>query len=423
MSSLEAEPSGEATRDPGPEPADAHVESGALSDLRVIEMGTLLAGPFCGQLLADHGAEVIKIEPPGDGDPMRVWGQEKADGRSLWWPVVGRGKKSLTVDLRTEAGQGLIRQLVGEADVLLENFRPGTLERWGLGPDLLHEINPGLVITRVSGYGQTGPYSSQPGFGAIGEAMGGIRYTTGEPDRQPSRTGISIGDTLTAMFATIGTLNALHARGRTGKGQVVDAALYESVLAVMESLLTEFHVAGFIRERTGSLIPNIAPANVYPTKDGNGHLISGNQDTVWRRLADAMGRPELGTDPRYATHLARGDHQFELDDLIAAWSQNLASAELEELLNEHAVPNGRIYRAPEMLADEHFAARDAISWVATDDFGELPMQNVVPKLSRTPGTIRWAGPSLGEHNVEVLRDVLGLDDDQIDALRAGGVVE
>jgi len=274
----------------------------------------------------------------------------------------------------------------------------------------------------VSGYGQTGPYSSQPGFGAIGEALGGIRYTTGEPDRMPSRTGISIGDTLTAMFATIGTLNALHARTRTGKGQIVDAALYESVLAVMESLLTEYHVAGFIRERTGSLIPNIAPANVYPTKDDKMHLISGNQDTFWRRLATAMGRPELGEDPRYATHVARGDNQFELDDLIAEWSATVDSDDLQELLNEHAVPNGRMYRAPEMLADEHFAAREAIAWMESEDFGPIPMQNVVPKLSETPGNINWSGPKLGEHNVEVLREILGLDDDAVAALQAQGIV-
>ena len=396
--------------------------SGALSDIRVIEMGTLLAGPFCGQLLADHGAEVIKVEEPGDGDPMRVWGQEKADGKSLWWPVVGRGKKSLTIDLREVEGQDLIRSLVAEADVVLENFWPGTLERWGLGPDELRAINPRLILTRVSGYGQTGPYSAQPGFGAIGEALGGIRYTTGDQSVPPSRTGVSIGDTLTAMFATIGTLNALHARHRTGEGQVVDAALYESVLAIMESLLTEYHVAGFIRERTGSLIPNIAPANVYPTSDDKMHLISANQDSVWRRLAEAMGRPELAADERYATHIARGEYQEELDDVIAQWSATLDSEALHAVLNEHDVPNGKMYRAPEMLADSHFAAREAIAWVDSHDFGEIPMQNVVPKLSATPGEIRWAGPVLGEHNSEVLRDVLDLDEESIEELQRRGII-
>ena len=396
--------------------------TGALSDIRVIEMGTLLAGPFCGQQLADHGAEVIKIEPPVNGDPMRAWGQEKADGKSLWWPVVGRGKKSVTVNLREAAGQDLVRRLVTEADVLVENFRPGTLERWGLAPEDLQTLNPRLIVTRVSGYGQTGPYSTQPGFGAIGEALGGIRYTTGDPASMPSRTGISIGDTLTAMFATIGTLNAIHARERTGKGQLVDAALYESVLAVMESLLTEYHVAGFIRERTGSMIPNIAPANAYPTRDDKIHLISANQDTVWRRMAEAMGRPELGDDPRFATHIARGDNQAELDELIAEWSVTIDSEELHRLLNEHNVPNGQMYRAPEMLADDHFAAREAIVWVDTDDFGAVPMQNVVPKLSDTPGSIDWSGPNLGEHNDEVFGRILGLSNEAMDRLRADGII-
>ncbi|MYA86538.1 MAG: CoA transferase [Acidimicrobiaceae bacterium] len=395
---------------------------GALTDIRVIEVGTLLAGPFCGQLLADHGAEVIKVEPPGSGDPMRAWGQEKADGKSLWWPVVGRGKKSVTINLREPAGQDLVRRLAAGADVLLENFRPGTLERWGLDPEDLQAANPKLIVTRVSGYGQTGPYSSKPGFGNIGEAMGGIRYTTGDPEKMPSRTGISIGDTLTAMFATIGTLNALHVRERTGRGQIVDAALYESVLAVMESLLTEYHVAGFIRERTGSMIPNIAPANAYPTRDGRIHLISGNQDTVWRRMAEAMGRPELGTDPRFATHIARGDHQQELDEMIAGWTATLDADELRRILDEYAVPNGQIYRAPEMLADEHFEARDAIAWVDSADFGAIPMQNIVPKLSGTPGSINWSGPALGEHNDEVLGGILGLDAGAVERLRADGIV-
>lgn len=396
--------------------------TGSLSGIRVVEMGTLVAGPFCGQQLADHGAEIIKIEQPGRGDPMRDWGQERANGKSLWWPVVARGKKSITLNLREKAAQDIVRELVVGTDVVLENFRPGTLEKWGLSPDELWQINPRLVITRVSGYGQTGPYSTQPGFGAIGEAMGGIRYTTGDPDKMPGRTGISIGDTLTAMFATIGTLSALNARHTTGRGQVVDAALYESVLAVMESLLTEYHVAGFIRERTGSIIPNIAPANIYPTGDGKLHLISGNQDTVFRRLAEAMGTPSLGTDPRFATHIARGQHQFELDDIIAAWSTTRTSDQLLQVLNDHGVPNGPMYRAPEMLADAHFAARQAIRWMPSPDFGDLPMQNVVPKLSDTPGEIRWVGPGLGEHNDEVYRGLLGYDDARMIQLTADGLI-
>ncbi len=395
---------------------------GALSDIKVIEVGTLLAGPFCGQLLADHGAEIIKIEQPGRGDPMRDWGQERANGKSLWWPVVARGKKSVTINLRVPEGQALVRALVKDADVLLENFRPGTLEGWGLGWEAMSAMNPRLIMTRVSGYGQTGPYSSLPGFGAIGEAMGGIRYTTGDPDKMPGRTGISIGDTLAATFACLGTLAAVHARTNTGRGQVVDSALYEAVLGVMESLLTEYHVAGFIRERTGSTIPNIAPANIYPTLDGKLHLISGNQDTVFRRLAIAMGDPDLGTGEKFSTHIARGTNQTELDNLIAEWSSTLTSDQLKALLDEHGVPNGVMFRAPEMLADPHFAARDAIKWVASADFGEIPMQNVVPKLSDTPGEIRWSGPTLGEHNDEILRDRLGLDDHELDRLRAAGVI-
>ena len=394
----------------------------ALSNIRVIEMGTLLAGPFCGQQLADHGAEVIKVEQPGRGDPMRDWGQEKSGGKSLWWPVIARNKKSVTIDLRRPEGQDLIRKLVKDADVLLENFRPGTLEKWGLDWDELHRINPRLILTRVSGYGQTGPYSTQPGFGAIGEAMGGIRYTTGDPDHMPARTGVSLGDTLTAMFATIGTLSAINARQETGQGQVVDAALYESVLAIMESLLTEYHVAGFIRERTGSIIPNIAPANVFPTKDGKLHLISGNQDTVFHRLAAAMDRVELAEEEKFSTHIARGHNQSELDEIIADWSATIDAADLQELLNEHAVPNGQMYRAPEMLEDHHFAEREAIRWIKSPDFGEIPMQNVVPKLSETPGEIRWVGPELGEHNDEVFGSILGMTEDEIAELRQQNII-
>ena len=393
----------------------------ALSDLRVVEMGQLLAGPFCGQLLADFGADVIKLEPPGQGDPMREWGREKADGRSLWWPVVARGKRSVTINLREKDGQDLARRLIATADVVIENFRPGTLEKWGMAPEDLMADNPRLIVVRVSGYGQDGPYASRPGYGAIGEAMGGLRAVIGEPDRPPARAGISIGDTLAATFACVGTLVALHARENTGRGQVVDAALYEAVLGVMESLIPEYTVSGYVRPRTGSILPNVAPANAYPTADGE-HLISGNQDTVFKRLAEAMGRPELADDERYATHNARGANQAELDELIAEWSKGLTSAELEELLNRHSVPNGKIYTAPDMLADAHFAARKAIVTMAHPQLGDFPMQNVVPKLSDTPGEVRWVGPELGEHTDEVLGDVLDLDEAARSALRDAGVI-
>ena len=393
----------------------------ALSDLRVVEMGQLLAGPFCGQLLADFGADVIKLEPPGQGDPMREWGREKADGRSLWWPVVARGKRSVTINLREKDGQDLARRLIATADVVIENFRPGTLEKWGMAPEDLMADNPRLIVVRVSGYGQDGPYASRPGYGAIGEAMGGLRAVIGEPDRPPARAGISIGDTLAATFACVGTLVALHARENTGRGQVVDAALYEAVLGVMESLIPEYTVSGYVRPRTGSILPNVAPANAYPTADGE-HLISGNQDTVFKRLADAMGRPELADDERYATHNARGANQAELDELIAEWSKGLTSAELEDLLNRHSVPNGKIYTAPDMLADAHFAARKAIVTMAHPQLGDFPMQNVVPKLSDTPGEVRWVGPELGEHTDEVLAEALDLDETARSALRDAGVI-
>ena len=395
---------------------------GALDDLRVVEMGQLLAGPFCGQLLADFGADVIKIEPPGVGDPMREWGREKAGGLSLWWPVVARGKRSVAIDLRQHPGQEVARALIAKADILIENFRPGTLEKWGLAPDELHQINPRLIIVRVSGYGQTGPYASRAGYGAIGEAMGGIRAVIGEPDRPPSRAGVSLGDTLAATFACVGALVALHSRERTGKGQIVDSALYEAVLGIMESLIPEFTITGYVRPRTGSVLPNVAPANAYPTKDAQEHLISGNQDTVWKRLAEAMGRPDLGNDPRFATHAARGHNQVLLDELIGAWTKTLNADELGALLNEYAVPNGKIYTAPDMLADAHFQARQAIVTLMHPELGEFAMQNVVPKLSATPGEIRWVGPALGEHTDQVLTQLLGFDQQRLTALREAGII-
>ncbi|MDG4771040.1 CoA transferase [Solwaraspora sp. WMMD792] len=393
-----------------------------LAGVRVIEMGSLIAGPFCGQLLADHGAEVIKIEPPGVGDPMREWGREKSDGRSLWWPIIARNKKSITLDLRTGDGQQIARDLLADADVLLENFRPGTVEKWGLGFDQLTRINPGLVMVRVSGFGQHGPYAERPGYGAIAEAMGGLRYVVGDPSTPPSRVGISLGDSLAATFATLGTLLALRARDRTGTGQVVDAAIYEAVLALMESLVPEYGLAGFVRERSGPILPNVAPSNVYPTSDGAMVLIAANQDTVFRRLAAAMGRPQLGTDQRYASHTARGRHQAELDAQIADWTRTLSVDALTETLIAHSVPVGKIYRAPEMLTDPHFQARRTIVSVDDPALGAVPMQNVFPRLDRTPGVVRHTGPALGAHNDEIYRGLLAMTDERYARLRAGGVI-
>lgn len=396
--------------------------SGPLTDLRVIEMGQLLAGPFCGQLMADFGAEVIKIEQPGKGDPMRQWGREKPHGKSLWWPVIARNKKSVEINAREPEGQEMIRELVRDADILLENFRPGTMEKWGLGYEELAKINPRLVMIRVSGYGQSGPYSRNAGYGAIGEAMGGLRYVVGDPSTPPSRMGISIGDTLAATFACLGGMMAIHNVHRTGRGQVVDSAIYEAVLNVMESLITEYDKADFIRERTGAILPNVAPSNVYPTKDEKFVLIAANQDTVFSRLARAMGREELASDERYATHSARGKHQAELDDLIAEWTRTMTAAELGPLLDEHGVPRGDIYRAPEMLEDAHFKAREAIVKVAHPVFGDLAMQNVAPRLSATPGRVVSVGPELGEHNDDVFKGLLKLDDARIAELAGRGIV-
>jgi formyl-CoA transferase len=393
-----------------------------LADVRVVELGQLLAGPFCGQLLGDFGAEIIKVEDPGHGDPMRDWGREKPYGTSLWWPVVARNKKSVTANLRDPRGQDLIRSLAEKSDVLLENFRPGTLERWGLGPEQLWEINPRLVITRVTGYGQTGPYAPRAGFGAIGEAMGGIRYVAGDPDKPPSRAGISLGDALAATFACLGTLVALHARQSTGRGQVVDSAIYEAVLALMESLLPEWALAGYQRERTGSVLPNVAPSNVYPTADGDLILIAANQDSVFGRLTAVIGKPELATDERYSSHGARGANMAELDDLIAAWTATQDADGLLDRLHEGGVPAGRIYRAQDMFADPHFAARDAIVRLVHPELGELPMQNVFPRLSATPGRVRHVGPALGEHNDDVYRGLLGLGDGQLADLGRDGVI-
>ena len=392
---------------------------GALSDIRVIELGQLIAGPFCGQLLGDMGAEIIKVEPPqvdgkGGGDPMRDWGH---GDEKLWWEVVARNKKSVSANLRIAEGQDIVRKLVAHADILIENFKPGTMEKWGLGPDALHAINPRLIIVRVSGYGQTGPYSSRAGFGGIGEAMGGWRYIVGDPDRAPSRMGVSIGDTLAATYGCMGALAALHARETSGRGQVVDSALYEAVLQVMESLVPEYMVSGHVRKRTGSILEGVAPSNVYPCSDGE-YLIGGNQDAVFARLCQAMGRPEMATDERYATHIARARHLRELDDIIADWTRTLTVAELEALMIEHSVPAGKIYRAEEMLADPHFAAREALVEVESDKWGKFKMQNAFPKLSETPSTIRSLAPSeIGQHNAEVYGQLLGLDADELARLK------
>ena len=393
--------------------------TGPLTDVRLVELGQLIAGPFCGQLMADMGADVIKVEPPGTGDPMRVWGR---GDYPLWWSVCARNKRCVTANLREPDGQALVRDLIGKADMVLENFRPGTMERWGLDYDTLSNDNPGLIMIRVSGYGQTGPYAARAGYAAIGEAMGGMRYLCGEPDRQPSRAGLSIGDSLAATFACTGALAALHHRDRTGEGQVIDASIYESVLNVMEATIPEYTVSNYIRERSGSSLPNVAPSNIYDCEDGI-FLIAANQDTVFKRLCAAMGRPELADDERFATHTARGANQKLLDDIINQWTSGRTVEEVEALMLEHGVPSGKIYRAPEMLADPHFKARESVVDTPTERWPNLKMQNVFPRMSRTQGEIRWPGvEALGAHNREIYGELLGLSDERLAELAEKAII-
>lgn len=393
--------------------------AGPLQGLRVIELGQLIAGPFCGQLFADLGADVIKIEPPGDGDPMRSWGRE---GFPLWWSVVSRGKRCITANLRTKEGQDLVLSLVALADVVVENFRPGTMEKWGLGYDSLKRVKPDVIMIRVSGYGQTGPYASRPGYASVGEAMGGVRYLMGEPDRKPSRAGISLGDTLAGTFATIGALAALRHRDMTGEGQVVDASIFESVLALTEALVPEHTIERRTRERTGSVLPDIAPSNIYDGRDGM-VIIAANQNTVFARLCDAIGAPELKQDAKFATHAARGNNQLELDGLINDWTSQRTIEEIEARMIEHAVPVGKVYRASDMLEDPHYQARESLIELASKRWGTIAMPNAAPKLSASPGHVRWPGPEqLGEHNQEVFSELLGLSEREISKLKDAGTI-
>lgn len=399
--------------------SDASDRKGPLTDIRLVELGQLIAGPFCGQLMADMGADVIKVEPPGQGDPMRDWGR---GDYPLWWQVCARNKRVVTANLREEGGQELVRKLISQADMVLENFRPGTLERWGLSYDVLAQDNPGLIMIRVSGYGQTGPYSKRAGYASIGEAMGGMRYLCGEPDRQPSRAGLSIGDTLAATYACMGALAALHHRDKTGEGQVIDASIFESVLSIMEATVPEYTVSKYIRERSGATLPNVAPSNIYDCKDGS-FLIAANQDTVFRRLCAVIGRPELADDERFSKHTVRGANMQELDDIITGWTKSRTIEEVDTLMQEAGVPAGRIYRAPEMLEDPQYKARDAIIATPTEEWPDLKMQNVFPKMSRTQGEVRWTGASeLGAHNDEVYGELLGLSGEELAVLKEKSII-
>ena len=398
----------------------ASVPPSALAGVRVVEMGQLIAGPFAGKMLGEFGAEVIKIEPPGSGDPLRKWRMLK-DGTSVWWQVQSRNKRSIALDLRAAEGQDVARRLIAEADVLIENFRPGTLEGWGLGWEELRALNPGLVMLRISGYGQTGPYRDQPGFGVIGEAMGGLRHLTGEPGRVPVRVGVSIGDTLAALHGVIGVMMALHHRKvNGGAGQVIDVALHEAVFNVMESLIPEYSVFGAVREPTGSSMPGIAPTNAYRCSDGFA-LIAGNGDSIFRRLMEAIGRSDLASAPDLAGNVGRVARVAEIDAAIEAWTSTRTVAEVLAAMAAARVPAGKVYTAKDICDDPHYRARQMIVRQVTRDGWALDVPGVVPKLSATPGTLRAPAPRLGEDTDAVLRQ-LGLGDAAIAALRAKGIV-
>lgn len=401
-------------------PTPPLLQPGALDRLRVIEMGQLIAGPFAGKTLGDFGAEVIKIEAPGGGDPLRNWRLLK-NGTSVWWQVSSRNKQSLALDLRTEEGQDIARRLIAEADVLIENFRPGTLEGWGMGWEALSALNPGLVMLRISGYGQTGPYRDLPGFGAIGEAMGGLRHLTGEPGRVPVRVGVSIGDTLAALHGVIGVLTALyHRRVNGGQGQVVDVALHEAVFNVMESLIPEYSAFGAVREAAGSALPGIAPSNAYRCSDGY-VLIAGNGDSIFKRLMEVIGRSDLGSAPDLANNAGRVVRVVEIDAAIEQWSQERTVAEVLTLLGAARVPAGKVYTAKDIAEDPHYRARDMIVPQQTRDGYTVDVPGVVPKLSVTPGSLRSSAPHLGDDSDAVLR-AMGLTAEQIALLRSKGVV-
>ena len=392
---------------------------GALSGLKVIELGQLIAGPFAAKTLADFGAEVIKIEPPGSGDPLRQWRLLK-DGTSVWWQVQSRNKRSLALDLKQAEAQDIVRKLASEADVLIENFRPGAMESWGLGPDVLQKLNPGLIILRISGYGQTGPYKDKPGFGVVAEAMGGMRHLSGEPGRLPVRVGISIGDTLASLHGVIGILMALHEKQKSGLGQVIDVALYEAVFNCMESLLPEFSEFGAVRGPAGSALPGIAPTNAYLCKDGCA-LIAGNGDSIFKRLMSTIGREDLGADPSLSSNAGRVKRVEELDAAIGAWTAKLTVTEVLAALDAAAVPAGRIYTVQDIANDPHYLARGMLEEVQMHDGSLLKVPGMVPKLSRTPGLHRRNAPNLGQDTDAVLAE-LGITDEQIQAMRLRGIV-
>ena len=390
-----------------------------LTKLKVVEMGQLIAGPFAAKTLADFGADVIKIEPPKEGDALRKWRLLK-DGTSVWWQVQSRNKKSLSLDLRQAEAQDIVRTLVAEADVLIENFRPGTLEAWGLDPEQLLQLNPKLIVLRISGYGQTGPYRDKPGFGVVAEAMGGLRHLTAEPGRVPVRVGISIGDTLASLHGVIGILLALQERHHSGKGQIIDIALYEAVFNCMESLLPEYSAFGEVRQAAGSALPGIAPTNAYQCADGGYVLVAGNGDSIFKRLMSVIGRDDLGNDSQLENNDGRVKRVVELDQAIGEWTKTISTTKALEMLDSVAVPAGRIYTVADIANDPHYKARENIQTIKMPDGTKLAVPSVIPKLSRTPGSIKTLAPDIGQNTDEILKSI-GLSDDQIASLKERGI--
>lgn len=391
-----------------------------LKDIKVIELGALIAGPYASTILGQFGADVIKIEPPGEGDPLRKW-RKLHDGTSLWWYTQSRNKKSVTLDLKAPEAQDVVRKLAAEADIVIENFRPGTLEKWGLGWEQLSAINPDLIMVRISGYGQTGPASQRPGFAAIAECMGGLRYVTGYQDRAPVRTGVSLGDTLASLYGIIGALIAMHhLKVNGGKGQYIDVALYEAVFAVMESLVPEYSAQGYVRERSGSSLPGIAPSNTYVCADGHYVAIAGNGDGIFKRLMTAIGREDLALDPELAHNDGRVRHVDLIDGVILEWTGRHDLDTVLKVLEQAAVPSGRIYTAEDIVKDEHYLAREMIQRFTLPDGLPIDLPGVVPKLSATPGGTRWLGPELGQHTAEVLKEI-GVTPEQYQRMRDAGI--
>jgi len=392
-----------------------------LSDIRVLEMGSLIAGPFAGRLFGDFGAEVIKVEPPKIGDPLRKWRLLK-NGTSLWWFVQSRNKKCITLNLREKEGQEIIKRLTSHIDIVIENFKPGTMEKWGLGYEDLKKINPSIIMVRISGYGQDGPYSAKPGFGSVGEALGGIRHLTGYPNLPPTRTGISIGDSLAAMYGVMAAMMALHHRHKTKEGQYIDVALYEAVFSLMESLVPEFDQFKFIRERSGSTLPGIAPSNIYLCKDGKYIVIGANGDSIFKRLTKAIERPDLEESEEFVSNEGRAKKAEWIDKQIEEWTKKRSSDEVLKILDLHQIPSGPIYNVEDMFKDAHFKAREMLPSINIDEKEELKMPGIVPKFSKTPGKIRWAGAKLGAHNSEIYKGVLNMSDAELKKLKKNSII-